>query len=138
MHAEIFKKLGNWKKLDINICTSADLLPKFHTFLTTSCNYSNDGAIKINIAGKNFGNFDSKFLEKLPHHNLLVKFNHRILDPAMLYLDLEKDTETLPSTETCMKRAGIDSEVKHTALEDAMNVVRLLRKKYPRKLPSAK
>jgi hypothetical protein len=37
-----------------------------------------------------------------------------------------------------MKRAGIDSEVKHTALEDAMNVVRLLRKKYPRKLPSAK
>ena len=134
IHAEIFKKLANWKKTGINVCTPADLLPRFHTFLTTSCGHTNgDGPIKINVAGKNFGNFDSKFLEKLPHHSLLVKFNHRILDPAILYLDLEKDTDTLPSTETCMKRAGIDGEVKHTALEDALNVVRLLRKKYPKK-----
>jgi hypothetical protein len=105
MHAEIFKKLGNWKKAGINVCTTADLLPRFHTFLTTSCGYyTNDGAIKINVAGKNFGNFDSKFLEKLPHHTMLVKFNHRILDPAMLYLDLDKDTETLPSTEITKKK----------------------------------
>lgn len=141
MHAEIFKKLGNWKNTGVNVCSPADLLPSFHTFLTTLAGYPNPkdpygrserGIIKINVAGKNFGNFDSKFLEKLPHHNLLVKFNHRILDPAMLYFDPNLDTDTLPSTEVCMKRADIGGTVQHTALEDAMNVVRLLRRKYPR------
>lgn len=134
MHAEIFKKICNWQKSGIHICSPADLLPRFHTFLTTLAGYEvpRDSVIKINVAGKNFGNFDSKFLEKLPHHNLLVKFGHRILDPAMLYFNPDEDTE-LPSTEICMKRAGIGGEVKHTALEDALNVVKLLRRKFPRK-----
>lgn len=133
MHADIFKKIANWKKSGINVCSPSDLLPRFHTFLTTLAGYSDaTGIIKINVAGKNFGNFDSKFLEKLPHHNLLVKFRHRILDPAMLYFDPNEDEE-LPGTEKCMERAGIDGEVKHTALEDALNVIRLLRRKYSRK-----
>lgn len=139
MHSEIFKKIANWNKLSINVCTASDLLPKFHTFLATLCGYNSatnafqwmEGAIKINIAGKNFGNFDSKFLEKLPSYGLLIKFNHRILDPAMLYFDPEEDTENLPSTEVCIKRARIDGEVKHTALDDAINVIKLLRRKYP-------
>jgi hypothetical protein len=134
MHAEIFKKISSWKKGGINICSPADLIPRFYTFLTTLAGYgANDGGIvKINVAGKNFGNFDSKFLEKLPHHNLLVRFHHRILDPAMLYFDPNED-ETLPSTDVCMVRADIDFKAQHTALEDAMNVVKLLRKKYPLK-----
>lgn len=134
MHAEIFKKIANWQKAGVNVSSPADLLVRFHTFLTTLGGYTNgNGVIKINVAGKNFGNFDSKFLEKLPHHNLLVKFNHRILDPGILYFDPEQDFETLPGTESCMKRAGIPGEVQHTALEDAINVVKLLRYKYQRK-----
>lgn len=141
MHADIFRKIANWNKLEINVCSPEDLMPKFHTFLTTLCGYNHsskthfdwmEGQIKINVAGKNFGNFDSKFLEKIPNYGLQIKFSHRILDPAMLYFNPETDSE-LPNTETCMKRAGIDGEVKHTALEDALNVVRLLRKKYTRK-----
>lgn len=132
LHANIFKKIANWQKEDINICAPAELLPRFHTFLTTLAGYSAGDVIKINVAGKNFGNFDSKFLEKLPHYDLLVTFHHRILDPAMLYFDPEKD-ETLPGTEKCLKRAGMDTEIRHEALEDAMNVVRLLRKKYPKR-----
>ncbi len=134
MHAEIFRKIANWQKeSDINICAAAELLPRFHTFLTTLAGYTApNGILKINVAGKNFGNFDSKFLEKLPHHDLLVKFNHRILDPAMLYFNPEED-DILPGTEKCLKRAGIAADVKHTALEDAINVVKLLRKKYPSK-----
>lgn len=134
MHAEIFKKISNWKKTGVQVVAPSDLLPRFYTFLTSLGGYrpSPDGTVKINVAGKNFGNFDSKFLEKLPHHNLLVKFSHRILDPAMLYFDPSVD-ETLPSTEICMKRAGISGEVQHTALEDAMNVVQMLRSKYPLK-----
>lgn len=135
MHAEIFKKIANWQKVGANVCSPADLLVRFHTFLTSLAGYmpNREGIVKINVAGKNFGNFDSKFLEKLPHHNLLVKFHHRILDPAMLYFDPDEDKETLPSTEVCMKRADISGEVQHTALEDAINVVKLLRSKYPLK-----
>jgi DNA polymerase III epsilon subunit-like protein len=33
----------------------------------------------------------------------------------------------LPSTETCLKRAGLDPTVKHRALEDARVVCRLIR-----------
>ncbi len=132
MHAEIFKKIANWKKAAENFCTVSELLPRFHTFLTTSCEYKMaDGPIKINVAGKNFGYFDSKFLEKLPHHGLLVKFSHRILDPATLYFDPNHDKE-LPGTEVCMERAQIAGDVKHTALEDAINVIKLLRCKYKR------
>jgi hypothetical protein len=134
MHAEIFKKIANWKKnTGLNFCSPADLLPRFHTFLTTLGGYYEpNGVVRINVAGKNFGNFDSKFLEKLPHYNLLVRFGHRILDPATLYFDPNEDTE-LPSTEKCLERAGFKGEVKHTATEDAINVIKLLRKKYPRK-----
>ena len=133
MHAEIFKKIANWQKAGIRVCSPSDLLPRFHTFLTSLAGYTPDeyGIVKIKVAGKNFGYFDSKFLEKLPHHNLLVKFHHRILDPAVLYFDPE-DVE-LPNTELCMYRAGIGGEVQHTALEDAMTVVKLLRYKYPLK-----
>jgi hypothetical protein len=134
MHGDIFKKIGNWKETGVMVCSPADLLPRFHTFLTTLAGYhpGPDGIVKINVAGKNFGNFDSKFLEKLPHHNLLVKFHHRILDPGMLYFDPNED-EILPSTEICMQRAGVGGEVQHTALEDALNVIKLLRNKYPLK-----
>lgn len=134
IHTKIFKKISSWKKGGINICSPADLIPRFYTFLTTLAGYgANDGGIvKINVAGKNFGNFDSKFLEKLPHHNLLVRFSHRILDPATLYFDPNEDTE-LPSTEKCLERAGFKGEVKHSATEDAINVIKLLRKKYPKK-----
>jgi len=130
MHAEIFKKIADWKKTPANFSDLPNLLPRFHTFLTTSCEYKmTEGAIKINVAGKNFGSFDSKFLEKLPHYGLMVKFNHRVLDPAILYFDPKQDNE-LPNTEKCMKRAQIAGDVKHTALEDAINVVKLLRHKY--------
>jgi len=134
MHAETFRKIANWQKTGAIVCTPADLLPRFQTFLTSLCGYAPDhkGITKINVAGKNFGNFDSKFLEKLPHHNICVRFHHRMLDPGTLYFDPNEDNE-VPSTEVCMKRAGIQGDVKHTALEDALNVIKLLRHKYPLK-----
>lgn len=131
MHAEIFKKITNWKKIPDNFCTLSELFPRLHTFLTTCCNYKpSDNPIKINVTGKNFGMFDSKFLEKLPNANL-IKINHRVLDPGSLYFDPTQDDE-LPNTETCLKRANIDAKVYHTALEDAINVINLVRNKYKR------
>jgi hypothetical protein len=127
MHVEIFKKLSTWKKdTEIKVCRPDDLFRNLHTFLI-NCGYKSiDGKIKINVAGKNFSSFDKKFLDKL--ENNCIEFHHRSLDPSILYFDPLID-ETLPSTEVCLKRAGMDSFIAHTALADAKAIIELLRKK---------
>jgi hypothetical protein len=134
MHAEAFRKIANWEKNGVAICRPDQLFIKFHTFLTTLANYTpqKGNTVKINVAGKNFGGFDSKFLEKLPGYGELIKFHHRFLDPGTLYLDADADEE-MPGTEVCLKRAGITSTVAHTALDDALVVIDLLRKKFPKR-----
>lgn len=77
------------------------------------------------VAGKNFAMFDDRFLRTLPDFDSHVKYHHRILDPGMLYWNPLTDTKP-PGTETCMKRAGLDGEVAHTALEDALIVAKLI------------
>ena len=44
-----------------------------------------------------------------------------------LFYETARD-EMLPDTQECMRRAGIDGEVAHTALEDARLVVELVRR----------
>lgn len=83
----------------------------------------------INVAGKNFGTFDNVFLKKLPWWQKLIQAKQRIMDPAMLFLDWEHDEE-LPSLTICKDRAGVEGDVTHDALEDAMDVVDVLRKFY--------
>lgn len=129
LHSEIFKKLANLKNNGISVCKPEKLMEKFYTFLTTLGGYEDPTCqgISINVAGKNFANFDNKFLSLLPSGN--VRFNHRIIDPVMLYFNPKEDRNQLPSTDTCMRRAGIPGTSSHTALEDAFMVVNLLRKK---------
>ena len=139
MHCEKLQKLANWRTSGIDVCTPETLIAKFHTFLLTfgyqetgrTQSVKKDGYIKINIAGKNFANFDNRFLEKLPDYNKLIKVGNRILDPVMLYFDPKKDVNHLPSMNECMERAGIISETPYSALEDAILVVKLLRHKFP-------
>jgi len=78
----------------------------------------------LTVAGKNFASFDMQFLIKVPHFNESVKFKHRVLDPAILYLQF--DDEKLPDSKTCYQRAGLN-KVAHTAVEDARAVIRLFR-----------
>lgn len=80
----------------------------------------------ITPAGKNYASFDKQFLDKLPDWKEIIKSNHRCIDPGNLYWHPEKDWG-LPSTEVCMERAGITGEVTHTAVEDALIVVKLIR-----------
>lgn len=143
MHQKIFQKLAEPSEND-KVTTPELLFKKFFDWLLTvdgptshrRCRYKAnpvcDGnvfsmQIKINVAGKNFASFDKRFLDKLP--NNLVKFNHRVIDPCMLYFNPDKD-DVLPSTEECMRRAGLDGVVAHTALEDALVVCSLLRAKF--------
>ena len=83
----------------------------------------------LNCAGKNFAGFDKKFLEKLPRWKQVFSIRSRVLDPGILFVDWIND-ESIPSLDECKKRAGIDGVVTHNAVEDAMDVVMLLRKCY--------
>lgn len=79
----------------------------------------------INVAGKNFAGFDKGFLERLPGFKERIIIRHRTIDPAILYY--QKGDECLPSTEECYKRAGLKPDVAHTAVDDALGVIQLIR-----------
>ena len=98
----------------------------FSLWLMSNGINSESGPIQINAAGKNFASFDKKFIEKLPGWNNLIRIRQRILDPAALVIDWEAD-ETLPSLNVCMKRLGVSGEVTHDAVQDALDVIRVIR-----------
>lgn len=80
---------------------------------------------KITPAGKNFAAFDLQFIKRLRDAERL-QFKHRTFDPAMCFWNpLEDDGP--PDTKTCMQRALMEGEVAHTALEDAIGVVKMIR-----------
>jgi oligoribonuclease (3'-5' exoribonuclease) len=79
---------------------------------------------KIVLAGKNVAGFDLKFLRKLPGWNHLP-LHHRVLDPGNLFL--RPDDKEPPGTEECLRRAGFLDYVAHDALEDALDVCKLIR-----------
>lgn len=85
--------------------------------------------VYLNCAGKNFAGFDKKFLERLPRWKQVFSIRSRVLDPGILFVDWIND-ESVPSLDECKKRAGIDGVVTHNAVEDAMDVVMLLRQCY--------
>ena len=85
--------------------------------------------LKITVAGKNFGTCDKLFLDKLPDIKKYVVFRHRIIDPCTAYTDFEND-ETPPSMEECFRKLGIEHTVSHDSVEDAWDVIQLLRPMY--------
>jgi len=100
-----------------------DVIPDLAEWLYLRGHFNHD--VAITVAGKNFAGFDKPFLQRLPKFNDHVKLHHRSLEPGTLFLR-PGDTE-VPGTEECMRRAGIDGSVAHTAVEDAKMVCRLLR-----------
>lgn len=82
--------------------------------------------VQINVAGKNFATFDKLFLERLPRWKQLIKVRQRIIDPSVLYVNWEEDT-SLPSMSECKVRADLSEVVTHNAVEDAWDVIELLR-----------
>jgi len=81
---------------------------------------------KVVFAGKNFGMFDSKFLDMI-YDWKDINASHRALDVGSMYVT--KDDKDVPNLSTCLERAGLPSVVTHHAVEDAMQVVRLIRHK---------
>lgn len=74
-------------------------------------------------AGKNFAAFDYQFLRRLMLFK--VRFKHRSLDPAAYFCRAGRKEP--PSLKECLEMAGIEGEVPHTAVEDALLTIRVLR-----------
>jgi hypothetical protein len=128
LNAKILQKLA---EAPANIDTRIDefilgcaVVDDLVNWLTVNCGF--DAAHdKVTTTGKNFAKFDLPFLNRIGS----FPFHHRVLDPGPLYYRPLEDVE-LPSTATCMQRAGMCGKVAHTAVEDAKAVVQLIRYAY--------
>lgn len=132
MHKEIFKKLSQ----DSDDCIYInDLMYAFGNFLQDNDITPNKyGKIILNVAGKNFGSFDYQFLKNKisKEHWNNICFRKRFIDPAILYY--EKGDFALPDLQTCIERYQKETQHiytwnSHNALDDALEVVKLIRYK---------
>lgn len=108
------------KPNDIYVRNSEEFQKYFDEWLE-SINFTG----RITLAGKNLASFDLKFIEAA---GIKIKYRHRMIDPAILYVDWATD-ETLPDLQQCLDRAGIVKSVEHTSLADAGDVAELVLKK---------
>lgn len=94
---------------------------------------------KVTPAGKNFSSFDYGFIELLPDFtdfvgleraNFIppsgVTLRKRVMDPAVLFFNVETD-EALPDSKECCKRAKVPFTETHTAVDDAKAVIHMVR-----------
>jgi hypothetical protein len=113
----------------------SDVVKQFYSFLKENglgedvLNNNQTKPITINVAGKNFGTFDKLFLQELPLWQKLIRTRQRVIDPAIMFCDWTKD-DRLPSLDECKQRSGIGGIVTHNSIEDAWDVILLLRKFY--------
>ena len=123
MNHELLKDINNVIEHGSKGCLfPSQIAPTFWNFL-------NENSIhQVIAAGKNFSGFDKQFLNNLPGWNK-ISFSHRVLDPMMLFIDFKSD-EIPPDMSLCKKRANLDTQISHRALDDAWDVIKLLRTKY--------
>lgn len=88
-----------------------------------------DIKLPIPIGGKNVAGFDLPFMKNIPGWTQF-KFHHRVIDPGMLYFDARND-RVPPDLKECKKRAKLPEHVSHEALDDAWDVIQLVREKFP-------
>ena len=133
LNARIFQELVQPTGV-AQVCEAEELAQQFKDFLVNNGYETDEGKtyVRIIAAGKNFAAFDLAFLKNLPGWRDHIRISQQILDPGMFYINFKED-HYLPSLEECKRRAGFeDATVSHDALEDALDVVRLLRLQYER------
>jgi len=143
LNSEILLKLSKYKngwtdeeKIKSEIVTSYEsLFDDFEWWVRDVLEKHGSESVHINCAGKNFASFDLQFIKQHKPENYAIRFRHKILDPAILYVNDED--ETLPGLEICLERAGVKREIQkdgsiisHDALLDNWDVIQLFRNKY--------
>lgn len=125
MHPTIFKRIADREK-GYNYVSPTKFGNLFKQFLIKNGYESKHDKVVINVAGKNFGSFDLQFLKHQTDIEKHVEIRAKILDPAILYFD--PSDESLPGLSNCKVRAGLSEKVNHNAIDDAKDVVLLIRK----------
>lgn len=134
MHAGLITKLAQAtvnSKVGDEFYNSVLEIPSYlKAFLMNNLKLSYNDFVKtkFTIAGKNAASFDLPFLQSKISEWQGIQFHHRVMDPSILYFDPRVD-EALPSLGECLVRAKIHKEVAHTALEDCLDVICLIRDK---------
>jgi hypothetical protein len=77
---------------------------------------------RITVAGKNVAGFDLTFLPE----DLKAMFRHTVIDPGSMFWYPDFD-RMIPDSALVMKRAGVQYQGAHDALEDARMVIKALR-----------
>ena len=126
MNIEIFKKI-NKKEEGFTYHSAHQVGKLFKEFLLKNGFVAEKDRVNINVAGKNFMGFDYPFLKLKTDFNKHISVSRRVLDPAILYF--QQGDDHLPGLGECLRRAGMDPEVKHTAIDDSLDVIKLIRKK---------
>jgi oligoribonuclease (3'-5' exoribonuclease) len=135
MHSELFKTLAE-SPIDAQI--SDDMIGKPHMLGRAFGQWLTAKGVpshNFNTVGKNFANFDARFLNRMTTGRSCFQWNYRILDPASMFVHRKDDA--LPNTAECILRALLSESfrqdyegligMKHTALYDAQIVVALVR-----------
>lgn len=125
-----------------NFLVENNYIPKYEDLSSgldtlKSIEHSNTNII---TAGKNFINFDKKFIENhfviypgtyingVNSISSYLKFNSRCLDPVSMYT--RYDDKQLPDSKTCRERAGLSEiENSHQAVQDSLDVIQMVRKR---------
>lgn len=119
MHQKIFQRIAK-KEAPYLYYEPEILIRHFSEFLRT-----HELTTNIVMVGKNFASFDLPFLKKIRTWYLLNS-SYRTFDPTALFFKVGEDMVP-PGMKACLDRAGLKSDVSHTAISDAQQVVRLMR-----------
>ena len=131
MNQRIFQKILDLRKQHLKgedtpeFCPHVDLLAdRFYQWLARY-----DIKLPIPIGGKNVAGFDLPFMKNFQGWSQF-KFHHRVIDPGMLYFNALND-KVPPDLKECKRRAKLPEVVSHEALDDAWDVIQLVREKFP-------
>lgn len=127
MHPEIFRRIAERDTKKYNFMSATKLGWAFRKFLVNNGYKEEHDQVVITAAGKNFAAFDLQFLKRKTDMLKHINVRHRIIDPAILYLEIGDNAP--PSITECKKRAHLDPVVAHTAEADAKDVIQLVRNK---------
>jgi hypothetical protein len=124
MNATLIEKIGNHE----DVVNAYELGTRMRNFMLPLAGFDRmDQVAKVTAAGKNFGSFDLQFLKMIDN---CPNFHSRCLDVGSMYW-LPED-EVLPHMAQCLMRAGLEFlGDEHDSIDDALNVVRLIRASIP-------
>jgi oligoribonuclease len=118
MHGKIFQALVDGKGMPPGRATM-----EFRNWL----DQVSPNTHKLTVVGKNAAGFDIPFLQAdALLAGMTDRFSYAVLDPGSWFFNPQVD-QRVPSLSTCLKRAGFPDVVTHTAVEDAQQVVDLVR-----------